>query len=78
MVRISGYEYQNLGHEFLRHKLLAESVEMQWGYVISHVNEGYSGGSELEISRISWIQMLLYGDCILAANRGCMYFWYDC
>jgi hypothetical protein len=51
MVRTSSYKYLKLVYGFLCGKFLAESVEMQWSYVINHVNDMYSGGgSETEIS----------------------------
>jgi hypothetical protein len=78
MVRMSCNEYLNLVYRFLCHKLLAESVGTQWSYVIHHVTDVYSGGSEAEISQRSWIQMILHRHCILAANRGCMHFLYNC
>jgi len=53
MVRKSGYKYLKLVHGVLCHKLLAESVDTRWTYVIDHVNNVYSGGSETEISRRS-------------------------
>jgi hypothetical protein len=60
MVRKSGYKYQKLVHGVLCRKLLAESVETQWTYIVDHANEVYGGGSETEISRRSWIQMILH------------------
>jgi hypothetical protein len=60
MVRKSGYKYLKLVHGVLCRKLPAESVETRWTYVIDHVNDVYSGGSETEISRRSWIQMILH------------------
>jgi hypothetical protein len=50
MVRKSGYKYVKLVHGVLCRELLAKSVEMRWHYVIKHVNDMYSGGSETEIS----------------------------
>ena len=78
MVRKSGYKYLKLVHGVLCRKLPAESVETRCTYVINQVNDVYSGGSETEISRRSWIQMKLHRNCILAANRGCMHFLYNC
>jgi hypothetical protein len=74
MVRTSGYKYLKIVYGFLRSKLLAESVETRWCYVGNHVNDVYSGGSYTEMSRRSWIQMIIHRNCILAANRGYMHF----
>jgi len=74
MVRTSGYKYLKLVHGFLCFKLLAESVETRWTYVIHHANDMYSGGSETEMSRTSWIQMIIHKNGILAANRDGMNF----
>jgi hypothetical protein len=78
MVRKSGYNYLKLVHGVLCCKLLGESIERRWTYIINHVNDVYSGGSETEISRRSWIQMILHRNRILAAYRGCMHFLYNC
>jgi hypothetical protein len=75
---MSGYKYLILVLGFLCHKLPAESVEMRLCCVIFHVNDVYSGGSETEISRRSWIEMILPKNRILAINRGCMHFLYNC
>jgi hypothetical protein len=50
MVSKSGYKYQKQVQGVLCHKLPAESIETRWTYVIDHVNDVYSGGSETEIS----------------------------
>jgi len=60
MVRKSGYKYLKLVHGGLCGKLPAERVETRWTYIIDHVNDVYSGGSETEISRRSWIQMIFH------------------
>jgi hypothetical protein len=78
MVRKSGYKYLKLVHGVLCRKVPAETVEMQWTYVTDHVNDVNSGGSEAEISRRSWIQIILHRHCILAANRGYMLYLYNC
>jgi hypothetical protein len=74
MVRTSGYKYLKQEYGVLCRKLPAESIESRLSYSINHLNDVYSGGSESEISRRSWIQMILHSTCILAANRGCMHF----
>jgi len=60
MVRKSDYKYLKVVNGVLCGKLPAESVEMRLTYVIDHVNDLYIGGSETEISRRSWIQMILH------------------
>jgi len=78
MVRTSGDTYVNLVHGILCRELPAESFETRWKYIINHVHDLYSGGSETVMSRRSWIQMIIHRNCILAANKGCMHFLYDC
>ena len=77
MVRTLGYKYLKLVHGFLCSKLPTESVETRCSYVNIYVYRLYSGGLETEIFPTSWIQMTLYRQCILAANRGCMHFLYN-
>jgi hypothetical protein len=78
MLRTSGYNYLKLMNGVLCRKLPAESIEIRLTYVINDVNDVYCGGSQTEISRRSWIQMILHRNCILAANRGCMHYLYNC
>ena len=59
-------------------KLPAESAEMPWTYVILHSNDVNSGGSETEMSRRFWIQMILHRNGILAAKQDCMDFMHNC
>jgi len=77
MVRTSGYKYLKLMHRFLCGKLPAESTETRWTYVIHHANDMYSGGSETEMSRRFWIQIIIHKHSILAANKDCMHFMYS-
>jgi len=72
------YKYLKLVNGCLCGKLLAESAEMRWTYVIHHANNVYSGGSETEMSRRFWIQMIIHRHCILAAKKDCMDFMYNC
>jgi hypothetical protein len=78
MVRMSGYKYLKLAHGFSCRKFPAKSAEMRWTYIIHHANDMYSGGSETEISRRSWIQTTIHRNYILAANKDCMHFLYNC
>jgi hypothetical protein len=78
MVSKSGYKYLKQVRRVLCHKLPAESVEMRWTYVIHHVNDMYCRGSETEISRRSCNHIILHRNCMLAANRGCRHFLYNC
>jgi len=55
MMRMLQYTYLKLAHGFLWSKLLAESAETRWTYVISHANDMYGGGSETGMSRRFWI-----------------------
>ena len=78
MVRTSGYTFLNLMHGFLCRKLLAESNEMRCTYIIHHANVVYSGDSETEMSRRSWIEMIIHRNGILATNRDCLHCLYNC
>jgi len=78
MLRTLGYKYLKLVHGFLCRKLLADSAEMQWTYVIHHANDMYSGGLETEMSRRFWIRMIIHRNGILAARKDCMDFMHNC
>jgi len=78
MVRTSGYKYLKLGHGFLSVKLPAERTETGSTYIIHHANDVYGGGSETEMSRRFWIQMIIHRNGILAAKKDCMDYMYNC
>jgi len=78
MVRTLGYKYLKLVHAFGYHKLLAKSTEMQWIYVIHVGNHVDTGGSDTEMSPRSWIQTIIYRNCLLAANTDSMQCLYNC
>jgi hypothetical protein len=50
MVRTSGYKYLKRLRGLLCHKLTAERVETELSYLINHVNDVYSCGSETEMT----------------------------
>jgi len=77
MVRTSRYKYLKPVHACLCGKLLAESTEMAWTYVIHHANDMYGGGSETEMSRKFWIRMMIHRNRILAAKNDCIDFIYN-
>jgi hypothetical protein len=78
MVRMSGYKYLKLVHQFLYSKLPAESAETRGIYLTHHANDVYCCGSETEISRRSWIAMIIHSHSILAGNNDCMQFLFNC
>jgi len=78
MMRMLQYTYLKLAHGFLWSKLLAESAETRWTYVISHANDMYGGGSETGMSRRFWIRMIIHRNGIPAAKQDCMDFMYNC
>ena len=77
-MRTSGIKYQKLVHGLFGAKLIAESAETRWAYVSHNANDMYSAGSETEMSRRFWIQMIIHRNGILAAKKDCMDFLYNC
>ena len=73
-VRKLGYIYQNLVDGSICCKLMAESVEMWWAYVIHCSDNMYSGGSEIERPRGFWMHMIIHRNNILDINNFCMHF----
>ena len=78
MVRTSGYRYLKLVHGYSCSKLLAESAEMRWTYIIHHAIDMQSGGSETEMTQRFWIQIIIHRNGILAARKDCLHFMYNC
>jgi len=78
MLRTGCYGHLQLVHGFLCSKLPAQSAEIRWTYVIHHPNEVDSDGPESEMSRSSWIQMIIPTNSRLGAKNHCMDFTYNC
>jgi len=74
MGRTSGYKYLKLVHGSLCHEWLAKRVVTRWSYFVYHANNVCSGGSETEMCRRSWIQIIVSRNYVLATNRNSVHF----
>jgi len=78
MARKLGNIYLKLAERFVYRKLPAKSAATQWTYVIHGSDDVDCSGSETEMSRSFWMQMIIRRNNILDANKDCMHLVFNC